>query len=87
MSTPLIEALEHVELTPGTYCCHVKGHWVEVRVRKEQPLLAKPFDESDVMLDPWFELPGLNAVGRCEVKAGIELTVDPPDVPSEWAGD
>jgi hypothetical protein len=83
MSIPLTEALSQVALTPGTYCCHVKGHWVEVRVLKEQPTLAKPFDEADVMLDPWFELPGLNATKRCQVRAGLELTVDVPEIPAE----
>lgn len=81
MSTQLSQALEQVELVPGTYCCQVKGHWVEVRVREEQPSLAKPFDESDVMLDPWVELPGLTNLIPCRVQSGIELPVDVPDIP------
>ena len=55
MSVPLAEALEQVDLNVGsTYCCLVKGRWVEVRVLAvEPPRMAKPLIPSDVRLDPW----------------------------------
>ncbi len=70
MSLSIAEALEQVELEPGhVYSCQVKGHWVELRVleqgRDPRSLLI---DESDIMLDPWVELPrpkpSLTVVGK-----------------------
>lgn len=85
MSMPLAEALEQVELAPGsTYCCRVKGRWVEVRVLEgEPPRLAKPFTTSDERLDPRVELPSTTADGRCEVRRGLVLGFDVPTIPSE----
>ena len=55
----LAEALANVELEAGqTYACLVKGRRVIVQVAEGtgiQP--AARFDESDVMLDPWCDLP------------------------------
>lgn len=88
MSMPLAEALEQVDLdVGGTYCCRVKGRWVEVRVLQGEPAgLAKSFKESDVLLDPWFELPGIGAVKHCPARSGIDLPFDVPNIPSDWAG-
>ena len=82
---PLAEALEQVQLDPGsTYCCRVKGRWVEVRVLEgEPPCLAKPFEASDERLDPSVELPGTTADRRCEVRRGLLLAFDVPNIPSE----
>ena len=59
MSLSLVEALEQVDLEAGrVYVCEVKGHKVELRVLKSpDPRNLPVFDESDVMLDPWVELP------------------------------
>ena len=85
MSMPLAEALEQVDLNPGSiYCCQVKGRWVEVRVLDQPPpQLAKPFTESDVMLDPWFELPDIAANHRQTVTRRVRLPFDVPEIPSE----
>ena len=85
MSMPLAEALEQVELDPGrTYCCQVKGRLVEVRVHPiEPPQLAKPFDEADVMLDPWVDLPGIAAIHRQASPRRVSLPFDPPQIPSD----
>lgn len=85
MSMPLAEALEQVDLNVGsTYCCRVKGQWVEVRVRAaEPPRLAKPLVPSDERIDPWVELPGTLPVRRCQVERGTRLTFDIPNIPIE----
>jgi hypothetical protein len=59
MSLSIAEALEQVELEPGQiYSCQVKGHWVELRVLESgQDPRSSLIDESDIMLDPWVELP------------------------------
>jgi hypothetical protein len=59
MSMTLVEALGQVDLEEGhVYRCHVNGHWVELRVLKPDDVRpVSSFDESDVMLDPWVELP------------------------------
>jgi hypothetical protein len=59
MSLSIAEALEQVELEPGRiYSCQVKGHWVELRVMEPGRLpMSTLIDESDIMLDPWVELP------------------------------
>jgi len=58
MSLSIAEALEQVELEPGrTYCCQVKGHWVELRVFQAGMDPSSTIDESDIMLDSWVELP------------------------------
>ena len=85
MAVPLAEALEQVDLDAGsTYCCRVKGRWIEVRVlAAEPPGLAKPLTSSDVRLDPWIELPGATSLHRCRVRRGFDLTFDIPNVPTE----
>jgi len=59
MSLSLVEALGQVDLEPGrVYRCHVKGKCIEVRVLEAgEALPSARYDESDVMLDPWVELP------------------------------
>jgi len=55
----LAEALAQVPLEPGrTYECQVQGNRIVVQVvpgRITQPVAR--YDESDVMLDPWCDLP------------------------------
>src|SRR4051794_31467832 len=58
-TTTLAEALAKVELEAGkTYACIFNGKRVTLRVAgPEENLPAARDDESDVMLDPWIELP------------------------------
>ena len=85
MSTSLIEALEQVDLRPGnTYRCRVKGRWVEVRVLDSAPAkLAKPFSETDVLHEPWVELPAPISTIRCPAKPNGYLPFDLPSIPAE----
>ena len=55
----LVEALAQVELEVGqTYACIVNGKRVTVRVAPPSAIAPSArYDESDVMLDPWCELP------------------------------
>ncbi len=85
MSLSLVDALGQVDLKAGrVYRCQVKGIWVELRLLGPAQVPAIPvYDESDVMLDPWVELP-------CPT-SGIRLKVMPgslplPDAP-EFRGD
>jgi hypothetical protein len=83
MSMPLAEALEQVDLDAGSvYRCQVKGRWVKVRVfTTEPPGLAKPFVASDVMIDPWVELPGVSFVRRFPARRGLDFSFDVPNIP------
>lgn len=55
---------------------------MEVRVLEVGPSrLAKPITTSDVRLDTWVDLPGVTPARRCEVRSGIHLTFDVPEIP------
>jgi hypothetical protein len=86
MSLSLIEALSHVDLEPGrTYRCQVKGRIIELHVREiiPQHLMAAPLVESDIMLDPWVELPQPTSGKRVRGKPGKMPLPDVPDIPQE----
>jgi hypothetical protein len=86
MSVPLAEALSQVELEEGrTYQCEVKGRRVVVRVLKELPrsMLPAPIVESDIMLDPWFELPTPKGGKIIVAKLGPPPRPDIPIIPAE----
>jgi hypothetical protein len=80
MTIALADALSQLELEPGrTYRCQVKGRWVELRVLEgNPPELAKPYSMTDVMLDPWVELPGPTATTIVRARVGIPLPFDVP---------
>jgi len=79
MSLSIAEALEQVELEPGrVYSCQVRGHWVELRVLKPGEDPKSLIDESDIMLDPWVELPPPKPT-FCVV--GQFGPLPPPDIP------
>jgi hypothetical protein len=61
----------------------VKDLWVEVRVGPAGPELAARFDESDVMLDPWFELPTPPVTGHHRPKLTEPPLPDIPEIPSD----
>ena len=86
MNSPLVEALAPLNLEPGrTYRCQVNGRRIEVRVLEEAPdeMLPAPLVESDIMLDPWVELPEPEARFYVATTLGEVPLPDPPDIPTE----
>jgi len=85
MSLTLVEALGQVDLEEGqVYRCQVKGHWVELRVlgaAEVQP--SAGYDESDVMLDPWVELPRPRSAIRLRARPGSLPLPDAPEIPAD----
>ncbi len=85
MSLTLVEALGQVDLEEGqVYRCQVKGHWVELRVlgpAEVQP--SAGYDESDVMLDPWVELPRPKSAIRLRARRGSLPLPDVPEIPAD----
>ncbi len=88
MSLSLVEALGLVELEAGrVYRCSVKGQWVELRVlgASEVPP-ASIFDESDVMIDPWVELPQPTSLFSVVGEFGPPPMPDVPEIPDDGDG-
>jgi hypothetical protein len=85
MSVPLAELLQSVDLEIGkVYRCEVKGRMVEVRVLPIPPeLLPAPLVESDIMLEPWVELPTPQGGIRIQTKPGKVPLPDPPFIPND----
>ncbi len=88
MSLSLAEALQHVDLdfqVGRSYRCEVQGKLVELRVVEQVPSGASRLDVSDVMLDPWVELPSPTADSRIRVRIQSEarLPVDVPQIPHD----
>ena len=83
MSVSLTEALRDVDLQPGqTYRCEVRRHNVELRVLARQANrddCESEIPATDVMLEPWLELPEL----ACRATGVSRLTPSlPPDIPA-----
>jgi hypothetical protein len=88
MSLSLVEALGQVDLEAGrVYRCRVKGRMVELRVLEpgQAPPLAR-YDESDVMLDPWVELPPPTPLFSVTGEFGPLPLPDVPEIPVEDDG-
>jgi hypothetical protein len=85
MSLSLAEALGQVELEPGrVYGCHLNGNWIELRVLEpKQPPPVSSFDESDVMLDPWVELPQPTSGVLIWAESGSVPWPDVPEIPTD----
>jgi hypothetical protein len=85
MSMTLVEALGQVELQEGQiYQCYVKGHWVELRVLKPDDVRSVArFDESDVMLDAWVELPRPTSKLTVRARRGTLPLPDVPEIPTD----
>ena len=85
MSVSLSEALGQVDLETGqVYRCHVNGRWVELRVLDPAPpLLSGRFDESDVMLDPWVELPRPPVVASVQGRFAPAPPIHIPEIPED----
>ena len=84
-SMTLAEALSQVTLETGcTYDCVVNGKRVIVRVAPRSAIAPSArYDESDVMLDPWCELPSQGKPIRGgKVRMG-KLPLDIPEVPQD----
>lgn len=88
MSVSLAEALRDFEFEPGrTYRGEVRGHNVELRVLRphnngENSQSAIP--ESDVMLEPWRELPEPACRATGLSRLGPSLVPDIPAIPTNW---
>jgi hypothetical protein len=81
----LAEALANVELEAGkTYDCLVNGKHVTVHVTPASRISpAARYDESDVMLDPWCELPSQGKpIPNVTFRRG-KLPVDIPPMPAD----
>ena len=88
MSLSLVEALQQVDLNfevGQSYRCEVQGKVVEVRVLDELLARSDGIDESEIMLDPWVELPPPQADRRIRVRLrpDARLPVDVPEIPQD----
>ena len=85
MSLTLVEALGQVDLEEGqVYRCHVKGHWVELRVLgSAEDITTAGIDEADVMLEPWIELPRPTSGIRLRARRGSLPLPDVPEIPPD----
>ncbi|HTU17974.1 MAG TPA: hypothetical protein VMG10_07915 [Gemmataceae bacterium] len=86
MNASLVEVFQKLHLEPGTYHVHVNGYDVEIQVVKRKvaaPIVAAKYDEADVMLDPWVELPGLKPVGTVVAQFAPPSPPDIPEIPTE----
>jgi hypothetical protein len=88
MSLSLAEALQQVDLdfeVGQRYRCEVQGKVVELRVLDQLLASSSGIEESDVMLDPWVELPPPQADRRIRVQLRPEarLPVDVPEIPQD----
>ena len=86
MSIPLVQVLEQMNLEPGRrYRYQVKGMQVELRVLEDSSpaMLSCPLVESDIMLDPWVELPPPSGGTRLRAKQGEFPPPDIPEMPSD----
>ena len=88
MSVSLAEALGQVDLQAGqVYHCHVNGHRVELRVLDEaREAVPSSLDDndSDIMLDPWVELPRPQGGTRVLSRFGPLPPPDVPEIPDDW---
>lgn len=85
MSISLADALRKVDLQGGhVYQCQVGRFRVEVRVDETVPrLVPAPVEVSDVMLDPWTDLPAPQSVAILQATPGPPLLPDLPDFPRD----
>jgi hypothetical protein len=86
MSDLLVQALEQMRLKPGqTYRYPVKGGIVELRFLDTLPpeMMPAPLVESDIMLDPWVELPEPEGGVTVIATPGEMPLPDVPDIPTD----
>jgi hypothetical protein len=81
MSVSLADALRQVDLQGGRYQCQVGRFRVEVRVEETAAqLLPPPLELSDVMLDPWTDLPAPQSIALIQAAPGPPVL---PDFPAD----
>jgi hypothetical protein len=98
MNTSLFDALQQLNLEPGTYRCELSEHEIVVQVRprkasdvtpsseeqsKSKIAEAETIDESCIMLDPWIELPSPKPIGRVVGRLAPPPPPDIPEIPNE----
>ena len=85
MSISLADALNQVDLEAGrVYQCRVGRLRVEVRVEDASlDLLSAPLQTSDVMLDPWTDLPAPQPSAVLSVTTAPPLFPDAPELPAD----
>jgi hypothetical protein len=82
MHISLADALQQVNLEVGrVYRCQVGKLRVEVRVEDISPILPAPLQASDVMLDPWVDLPAPQPTALLQASAGPPVLPDPCEIP------
>ena len=86
MSMSLVDALQQVKLEAGRiYQCRVGKLRVQVRVEENAwDLLPAPLEPSDVMLDPWTDLPAPQAVALVDITLVAPVLPDVPNIPIDW---
>jgi hypothetical protein len=98
MNTLLFDALQQLNLEPGTYRCELPEHEIVVQVRprkasdvtpsseeqsKSKIAEAETIDDSCIMLDPWIELPGPKLIGTVIARFALPSPPDIPEIPTE----
>jgi hypothetical protein len=86
MNISLGETLRQLNLQPGTYHFHLKAHDIEIRVverKTPEPITAAQYDEDDVMLEPWVELPTPEPLGTVMAYPAPPPPPDIPEIPDE----
>jgi hypothetical protein len=102
MNHALVDALQQLNLEPGTYRCELPEHEIVVQVRPRNTRessriptgqsdegIADPvmIDESCIMLNPWVELPGPSGGIILEARLGKPELPDVPEIPPYIEGE
>lgn len=85
MSISLTDALREVDLRGGrVYRCQVGRLRFEVRVEETTgQSVPVPLELSDVMLDPWTDLPAPQSIAILQATPAPPLLPDLPDLPPD----
>ena len=86
MIPSLTEVFQDLNLEPGTYHVHVNEYDVEIRVKMRKvgaTDTAAEYDEADVMLEPWVELPTPKPAGTIMAYPAPPPPPDIPEIPRE----
>jgi hypothetical protein len=86
MAISLADALQQVNLEAGrVYQCRVGALMVEVRVEAREPgPLPTPIEPSDVMLDPWIDLPAPPPGKILDATPAAPVLPDAPVIPGDY---
>ena len=78
----LSDALQQVNLEVGQiYHCQLGRLRIEVRVEEISPVgLPAPLQDSDIMLDPWIDLPSPRATAFVQASAAPPVLPDVRDI-------